>query len=761
MYPPRPPQRLRSLCRLISTWLIGGGTALTALPTHAVELPTVEVIGEKFPGEALVNSGSDGDTVYRLNQEGMAVYGSLGGTNPYALIANLPGVNAQSPDPYDMANVPGGNKGLRIRGEASGHGSIGTVDGLPLSGINPGPGYQWMFDEENIGAVTLRQGPIAPDRFAFFTTGGAMDSEIRGPLATAHIQASQAFGSNDFTRSFVRGDTGQLSDGSALFLSASRTSADKWRGPGQSPSYRDNVEAGWSRPLGDKGFMKLTYVYNDMKGNNYRPLTYNQAKDLNQWRSYDYSTTSSNVASQAVNYYQYNRQEFTNWAFLGEFSYALSDKTQVSVKPYYLNEKGQYFDGMANGKIRNWLIDHEWYGFTAEVATKLADTGLKLGYWFESSDPPGPPTAWKMYNPTASGGLGTASWAILADTTQRHLFNSVYALADHQFGQLKVEAGARYVEETLPAINEYNTAGIGNVSYSTALSQSKGIIANRSVSSFDIGEFLPFLALTYPLHPNLDMKASLGRTYGAPAFDVWPVFQQNSATFLAKGLTADKLWHKLKAETGDALDLGLNWHTDKGYVAPTVFYSRNHDKNVTYDPGVGVSYAQNVGDTRTTGAQLASGWSPRPDLDLFASTTYTHTVFVKGLPLLNGSTLDVVGKQLPDTPRWQASLGGTWKTPMASGQFSLSPVVRYVGSRYGDTQGTQKVDGYFTADLSVGYQQKLGLGKLNASLSVQNLFDKQYIGFINTSYYQATSGTNAYYYPGAPRTVMAKVGYDF
>ena len=125
MYPPRPPQRLRPLCRLISTWLIGGGTALTALSTQAVELPTVEVIGEKFPGEALVNSGSDGDTVYRLNQEGMAVYGSRGGTNPYALIANLPGVNAQSPDPYDMANVPGGNKGLRIRGEASGHGSIG------------------------------------------------------------------------------------------------------------------------------------------------------------------------------------------------------------------------------------------------------------------------------------------------------------------------------------------------------------------------------------------------------------------------------------------------------------------------------------------------------------------------------------------------------------------------------------------------------------------------------------------------------------
>ena len=139
------------------------------------------------------------------------------------------------------------------------------------------------------------------------------------------------------------------------------------------------------------------------------------------------------------------------------------------------------------------------------MATKLADTGLKLGYWFESSDPPGPPTAWRMYNPTASGGLGTASWAILADTTQRHLFNSVYALADHQFGQLKVEAGARYVQETLPAINEYNTAGIGNVSYSTALSQSKGIIANRSVGSFDIGEFLPFLALTYPLHHNLDM----------------------------------------------------------------------------------------------------------------------------------------------------------------------------------------------------------------------------------------------------------------
>jgi iron complex outermembrane receptor protein len=743
--------------------LFVGGIASQALAANE-ELPTVEVKGEGAAEQPLIGTASDnGTTTYRISQEGVKLLGGNGGSNPYTVIDRLPSVNAQTVDAYGLANITGGNKGLRVRGELSTHGSTGTVDGMPLTGINPGPGSQWLFDLENIGGVSMQQGPVSPDRVGFFTTGGSFDSEIRWPQER-NFEVSQSFGSNKFRRSFARFDSGKLEEGSFLFLSASRTDADKWRGPGKAPGGRTNVEGALSWLIGGQGKGKMLFSYNDARANNYRALTYAQASDLNTWRNYDYSPNSSATATTAVNYYNYNRQAFQNWTLIGEFEYALSDTSKLSVKPYYLSEKGDYFDGMANGKVRQWLIDHDWYGITTELQTRIAETGLKLGYWGESSTPPGPPTSWKMYNPTASGGLTGAQWSILADTTTRHRFNSVYALADQNFGNLNAQAGGRYVRETMPGFNFYNTTaatsgptlGLGDMSYSQALAAS-GIVANRSASSFSVGEFLPFAALDYALTPSTALKASVGRNYGAPSFDVWPVFQQNSAAFLAKNITANTLWHSIKPETSNALDVGVRMSNEQGYFEPTLFYARNHNKNVSYDPGVGVAYSQNIGETHAYGIQAAGGMSLASTLDLFATASYNRNVFNENLPLLNGSKLSVSGMQLPDTPKVQGNIGGTWH----QGDYSISPLLRYNGARYGDTQQTQRIGGYSVVDLSLGYKHQVAAGKLGASLSVQNLFDKRYIGFINASYYQLMSSTSAFYYPGAPRTVVAKLTLDY
>lgn len=720
-----------------------------------LQLDTITVVDRESPYIAVDNN--DTATAYKVGSEGISLFGSSGNSNPYMVINRLPSVYAPSVDAYGLVNIPGGNKGLRVRGELSSHGGGGTVDGLPLTGVNPGPGNQWLFDMENMAGVTLRQGPVAPDRFAFFTTGGVIDNEILWPKAQRGLHLGQSYGTNNFMRTFARADSGQLADGSALFLSGSFTDADKWRGDGSSPNGRTNVEAAWSRPLGDRGKGKLLFSYNDAKADNYRPLTYAQASDLNTWRNFDYSSASSATPSTAVNYYGYNRQSFRNWTVLGEFEYAVNDTNKLSFKPYYLSEKGEYFDGMANGKVRQWLIDHDWYGMTAEWQTRFADTEFKFGYWGESSAPPGPPTAWKMFNPTATGGLSGASWSILADTTNRHYFHSVYAMADRSFSALKTQLGVRYMRETVPGFNFYNTTGIGDVSFDQALAQSSGVVANRSAGSFSLNEFLPFAAFNYTLTPATNIKLSLGRNYGSPAFDVWPVFQQNSAALIAKGLDADTLWHNIKAETSDAVDLGLDMHLAQGYFAPTVYYARHHNKSVSYDPGVGVAYSQNIGDTQAYGAQAAAGWSPLDNIDLFATASYNRNEFVKDLPLQNGSSLAVNGQQLPDVPEWMANAGGTWHRH----GFSVSPMVRYTGSRFGDTQHLQNIAGYFTTDITFAYQHRFNIGKFGASLAVQNLFDKKYIGFINASYYQLLSNSSAIYYPGAPRTLVAQVTFDF
>ncbi|TCJ11655.1 TonB-dependent receptor [Parasulfuritortus cantonensis] len=755
-----PNLRPSPLAVLVLPAFLAAGSGHAA--DEAVSLDTVEVTADSA-ADAAVAGASDTATVYQVNEDGLATWGGPGGTNPYRAVSGMPSVNSQSADAYGLTNLPGGTKGMRVRGEVSTHGAVGSVDGIPFGTVNPGPGYQWLFDNENIASVALYQGAVAPDQTNVFNTSGALDTRLRWPTGSAGAHISQAFGSDSFSRTFARWDSGVLTGGGAAFISASHTEAEKWRGPGSAPGGRDTAALALVQPIGQAVEVKLMAAYNEMDQDHYRALTYDQAMDLGTYRDYDFSADPS----AGINYYGYNRQKFRDWTVLSEITWKISPDSKLVLKPFYLEEKGYYLEGQSsNNKVREWLIDHAWYGLTSEYQTKIGETGLKLGYWGESTEPPGPPTAWKMYNTTASGDLSSfASWAILSKVTERHRYDSVYAMADRQLGKLKVQGGLRYMKETLPAIDAYSTktgsgTNIGDVSYDEALDQSSGVVANNSVDSRAVHAWLPYLGLGYALTPAVELKASLGRNYGAPSFDVWPVYQANSAKFLAKGITAEDLWQDLKPETSVDLDLGLRVNRGRAWFEPTVYLARFHDKKVSYDPdGTGTlpAYSQNIGETQAWGVQLAGGWLPMSNLSVFGGLSWNRNEFTENLPVEGSSDLEVKGEQIPDVPVWQANMGLTWR----QGDFSVTPVARYTGSRWGDTEHTQRIPGYTTVDVSLDYQTKVSFGKLGASLAVVNLFDRKYIGVVRADYYQLLSGGSAIYYPGAPRTLVAKVSLDF
>ena len=79
-------------------------------------------------------------------------------------------------------------------------------------------------------------------------------------------------GSTHFQRVFARADSGQLASGTAFFISASDTCANKWRGDGQAPSNRDNLEFGLSQALGPLN-PKLWYARNEQSQHTYQALT--------------------------------------------------------------------------------------------------------------------------------------------------------------------------------------------------------------------------------------------------------------------------------------------------------------------------------------------------------------------------------------------------------------------------------------------------------------------------------------------------------
>jgi iron complex outermembrane recepter protein len=707
-------------------------------------------------------------TVYRVGQTGIQLATGGGGTNPIRAISHLPSVDAPQIDAYGLANLPGGSKGLRVRGELSQHGnSTGLVEGLPISGINPGPGATWLIDNENIESVTLYQGPIAPTVNSFFTVGGAFDSRLRWPEKKMGGEISQSVGSSSFLRSFGRIDTGELFDGKVkAFASGSWTDAHQWRGLGKDPQGKSGFSVGLDLTPTDWFEAKLFGAKSSFNQNSYAGLTYQQVTALGSNRFYNFLPFPTNNTSVAVNYFGYNLQSFDSWTTLGEFTVRINEATRIVVKPYYFREDGYYLDGMNNGKIRKWIIGHDYWGLTSELQTRLAETDITLGYWHGVHNLPGPPTAWEMFNPTPLGGATSPTWPILARQTSPHEFNAGYGLFAHDFDALHVEAGARYIAETMPGITALNSTGIGDVPYSVALASSSGPIPSRSVSGFTVGTFLPYGAAYYDVTKDLRLKVSAGGGYGGPGYDMWPVYQQNFAALAAKGLTADQMWRSIRPETSAMIDAGFRYSFSgvygSGYIEPTGYFSRNHNKLVSYDSGVGTPFGQNVGESQNVGFQFMGHYSPIEQVDLFASVGHQRNFFVADLPTLPGASAAthlatlVRGRQLPDVPFWIATLGGDMRVQ----DFSFRPVLHVVGSRMGDTSGQQPIPAYATLDLTFGYDHKLDWGTLSASLSIINVCDAAYIGQISNGYYQQTSSSGIYF-PGAPRTVVAKVGYKF
>ena len=742
-------------CAFPAAWAAEGANPGTNQDTT---LKTVDVQGN--PVSPYSNwqepDRSTTSTAYQVGPEGMEAFGSAGGANSYSLVSGLPSVKVQLLDPYGMTNKIGGNKGLRVRGIAAWHGANGTVDGLNLSGIGPGAGYLTMFDIENFSGASLAQGAVPPDKVNLFTVAGALDSQLWWPSGDGERTFSASAGSFNFQRLFARVSSGTIGDGTHLALSASDTSSDLWRGPGTSK--RGNYEAVVTSQIGDWDLRFLT-AKSDMDQHNYRSLTAAQAGDLNQFQKLGFDATPNAASPQ--NYYNYNRQSFIETAYIGEARYRLSADSKVTFKAYYQNEDGWSLDAISapgnTNRVRRWIMDHDSYGVTAEVDTHLAETAIKAGYAWTSMDPPGPPSAQKLYTPTTTG-LTFASatsntttlnrgWVTLSKVTERHQFQNLYAMGTQRYGDLQIQGGARYVRETMPGMAEYNKIGVGDLSYEAALKASSGALIN--VSGPTVNEWLPYFGLTYALNPNTELRASIGRTYGAPSFDMW-----NSTAKTQTQAVAQALWNTLKPELDDVIDLGLRLTYANSYVEPVIYYAKIQNKSVTAPspiPGFGTAFAQNVGNGHTQGAQVSWGWTPAAAWTLFGTAAYNKAVFDQNI---TGITQSIIGQQFPDTPKIMANLGASW----SQNGYTVTPVIQYMGERYDNVTHDNRIAGYFTVNLDLGYRQKTTWGKTDYSLTVLNLLDRRYINLIDAS--DLNSGTTTFY-PGAPRTLMAKVAVSF
>jgi len=708
---------------------------------------------KNYTTQEITVSGKKGDILQRVTGEETEIL-NPSQMSVYKAINLMPSLSQQSVDPYGLADIVNYHESFRFRGvEATAGGVPATtlnVEGLPVTG-RPGGGAT-IFDLENISDINIYTGVMpAYAGLGLANVGGKIDMKIRRPENRFEMQLKQSIGNNDFSRTFLRIDSGTMAGNTKGFISFSESAADKWKGEGDSE--RKNLTAGIAGEFSDHVKLETFLIWSKGTIHTYKPFTYEEIGNLDHAYEADYGT---NPAS--YNYYGRNRNEFEDWMLMANLEIKTGENSQINIKPYYWSDKGFYLETIStpNGqRIRRWDIDHDLKGVLGEYKTRIGDIDLDLGYIYHTQTRPGPPTSWKNYTVTPSGDLKFANWSILSNNSS-HELHTPFINAAWSTGDYLLEAGLKYVIYSLPSIITYRTNGIGDLGYEEALALNPTIDTDASApftKSFD--RLFPNLTLTRFLGENTSIHASYGENY-VTHVDIYPYYISQRAQFQAKGIMFDELWNKRQMEISRNMEVGMRFSGSNWNIEPTLYYSRHENKQaVLYDADLNAYYPMNEADAEGYGIELEAEYKPLDHLKCYTSLSWNRFSFTQNIYSESGSPIAVKGNQVPDAPEFLAKAMASWKI----GDFTISPIMRYSSTRYGDVLHKEKIDGATLFDLDLTWSKPLlGLKQVDCSLSFLNIFDEQYISMISTSDYKTIKTS---YQPGAPFTVLATIALHY
>lgn len=679
------------------------------------------------------------------------------GASPAKAIENAPSVNFQNADPYGLTEV-GYHETLKIRGVGqTGPASSRNINDLPIT-ANPG-GSKGIIDMEDVAEVSLYRGAAPADKtLGFSDLPGKINLQMLAPQAEAGSDYGLATGSDAFNRVFLRHDFGKHGILSS-FISGSYTEADKWKGSGDSE--RNNLTAGLALD-GGKAWQAEVYAgYNHDARNTYRFFDYATASSMaNYGKDWGADPTK-------VDYFGYNRQDFTDKFVFGSFATALSDSLKLTLKPYYLTETGDYWFSSinattpANSRVVDWIIDHENMGLVSQLDWALdAKSQLKAGLWLHSQQPPGPPATQAKYTVGASG-LTFNGWSMLADN-ERHRITSPYVDYFRSSGNLDVELGLRYLDMRLGALTAYNNTGAAaTLSNPDAARAAGSVNPMASAGAKTLTAWLPFVGLNWRLDPQTSLFGHAGRTYGLDV-NLFPYYYAQQAAFAAKGVSFQSLWDRLKLETADNLDLGIRRVQDGWHAGLTTYYALHHNKQSTiYDPATGTRYPWNMADATRYGIELEGGVELTPNLSLLGNYSWNSFRYDQNLATSATTIIASEGKQVVDTPENMVKAGLQYHR----GAWRLGMDARYVGERYGDVLNQERVPGVTLVDAMAQYHFSKAM---TLTLDARNLFDRKYIGPISAADDATAAATVAFgpantstYQYGAPRAVFLSLSGQF
>ena len=719
---------------LISSFVLYSGTVLAA----DIEKVTIEAEKLVTPTKQANESVYTGTEV---TSKGIELQGAKASTSVYESLSVLPGVNVENPDSSGLAIE---QASVRMRGVKSSMGAL-TVEGVPNYGGNPIGPRDYLYDMENMDSLSVYKGGVPADiGTGVGSRGGAITLHPKWASKEFGIDIAQTIGSNDYTKSYFRLDSGMLNESGTRFSGAvSYAQADKWRGEGDlGPRINGNFSV--VQPIGEATTLKLWYNHNDQDQYLYKPLTYAQIQNLKSNYKLDYNSALTGVAATDINYYGYNKGSYKNDDLMAVLTHQINDVYVINLKPYYSKEDAEIYQGTTSsgGRIQKRIRDIERYGVMADVEANYEWFKAVLGYHFEDALMN---ISTQNYAITSSG-LSYRGLGIVGSSGDTYT-NTPYLTLSGNNGAFHWQGGLKY----------FQFQDADSLGYTTNTSAPYNLIraADLDRTGKNYTKVLPTLGASYDLNTDWQVYASYGNNIIRP-YSYMPLmnyYQNNRAAFQAIGMSAQDLFDGYTMEESDDFDLGVRYKGESFEIAPTIFYGKHKNllTTIVNDQNSSLSYQQNVGKATSYGLETEINFFINDTTTLFINPTYTNFTYdddIKGMATKN--------KYVVDSPKWMGKTGVIYKI----GQFEIVPMVRYLEERYGNAVNTEKVDSAWLADFRATYTQKNFYEKstLKVALEVDNLFGKEYISVINASDYETGTTT---YQQGAPRSVMLTVGVHF
>jgi len=707
-----------------------------------IDLDEILVTGEKL----ITPTKQTNETVYtgsEITKKGLEAQGTKATVSVYEAINVLPGISVETVDPYGLAAE---QKNIRVRG-VRGYSGAMTVEGIPNWGGNPMGPREYIFDTENFQSIAVYKGAVPGDLgTGVGARGGAIELRPRWPENKFGFDLSQGVGAHDYSRTFLRLDSGALNRiGTGLSVSYSYTDADKWKGPGDLGP-RNNVNVMLKQPVWANDEIKIWFNYNDVEQFLYRPLNYSEAKYIGANYSNDYSTNLTGIKLQDINYYKYNTGDYSNKDVFSVIPITLSDIFQVKFKPYYSREDTKIFGGSSSqgGIIQKRIRDIERYGVISQVDSKFSWVTASLGYWFESSDMV---IQTENYDPV---GFAFKGHGMYTENDGNGIVHSPFFKLAGSIGNFDWQGGLKYFYYNDPASQGYT-------SKPPDFKLTPAADLYRKSQKYD--EFLPTVGIGYHVTDVIGFYASYGRNQIRPYayMSLITLYNQNRAKFQAAGVTLNDLFSGYDMETSDNFELGARFRKDWIEIMPIAFYSE-HDNLLTtfYDPIVNLSYYQNIGKATGYGFELETNFYLYKNLTFFVNPAHTVLTYDDDLTY-QGHTLNAKDKQVVDTPRWSIKSGLIFSYK----GFEVIPMVRYLGKRYGDAEHEEYIDDHVVTDLKFGYVKKNlpYVDALKVSLEFNNIFNEKYVSVINAM--DDNREGNPSYYVGSPFNTMVNLSLEF